>query len=70
MTFVRDFEKKMGLLEDKNKVMSDTELLALVEEAFDESFEIVNLVDGWKEEKKSDTGDLVVSRKSKRHGRY
>ena len=49
--------------------MSDTELLALVEEAFDESFEIVNLVDGWKEEKKSDTGDLVVSRKSKRHGR-
>ena len=55
---------------DKNKVLSDSELLTLVEEAFNESFEIANLDEGWKEEKKNDaTGDVVASRKSKRHGR-
>ena len=54
----------------KNKVLSDSELLTLVEEAFNESFEIANLDEGWKEEKKNDaTGDVVASRKSKRHGR-
>ena len=38
----------------------------LVGEAFDEAFEIIYSEDGWKEEKKNDKGDVVVSKKSKK----
>jgi len=49
------------------KVLSDAELLKLVDEAFDECYEILfNDDDEWKEEKKNDNGDVVVSRKSKK----
>ena len=79
------------------QVLSDTELVKIVDEAFDEAFEIlyryqitsstrfifhsppqsINSTwtcwllfslseDGWKEEKKNDAGDVVVSRKSKK----
>merc|ERR1711992_292757 len=48
-------------------VLSDNELLKLVEEAFDEAYEILYLEDSeWKEEKKNDNGDVVASRKSKK----
>jgi len=40
--------------------------LDLVGEAFDEAFEIIYSEDGWKEEKKNDKGDVVVSKKSKK----
>ena len=40
-----------------------------MEEAFNEAFEIINSTDGWKEEKKNEHGDVVVSRKDKKTGR-
>ena len=46
--------------------LQDQELLDLVGEAFDEAFEIIYSEDGWKEEKKNDKGDVVVSKKSKK----
>ena len=49
------------------EMLSDKELMSLVESAFDEAYEILFLEDGqWKDEKKNDKGDVVVSRKSKR----
>ena len=46
---------------------SDKDLMSLVESAFDEAYEILFLEDGqWKDEKKNEKGDVVVSRKSKR----
>jgi len=48
------------------KELTDQELLELVEEAFNEAFEIIYSEDGWKEEKKNDKGDVVVSKKSKK----
>ena len=40
--------------------------MKLVDEAWDEAWEIVNTEDGWKEEKKNSHGDVVVSKKSKK----
>ncbi|XP_059089421.1 stAR-related lipid transfer protein 3-like [Tigriopus californicus] len=48
------------------KELSDDELLKIVNEAWDEAWEIVNSEDGWKEEKKSEQGDVVVSKKNKK----
>jgi len=45
---------------------SDEQLLTIVEEAFNEAFEVLCSEDGWKEEKKNDEGDVVVSKKSKK----
>jgi len=45
---------------------TDDQLLSIVNEAFDEAFEILYKEDGWKEEKKNSEGDVVVSRKSKK----
>jgi len=43
---------------------TDEQLLQIVESAYNEAFEILYSEDGWKEEKKNDEGDVVVSRKS------
>ena len=49
------------------EMLSDKDLMSLVESAFDEAYEILFLEDGqWKDEKKNEKGDVVVSRKSKR----
>ena len=42
----------------------DEQLLQIVESAYNEAFDILYSEDGWKEEKKNDEGDVVVSRKS------
>ena len=41
-------------------------MLSTVDEAFNEAFEILYSEEGWKEEKKNDEGDIVVSKKSKK----
>ena len=40
--------------------------MLLVDEAWEEAWQIVNSEDGWKEEKKNEHGDVVVSKKSKK----
>ena len=45
--------------------MQDAELMKICQDAFDEAFEILYSDEDWKEEKKNDKGDLVVSRKTK-----
>jgi len=47
------------------KELTDEEILKIVEDAFDEAFEILYSEDGWKEEKKNDKGDTICSKKSK-----
>jgi len=47
------------------KELTDEEILKIVEEAFDEAYEILYSEDGWKEEKKNDKGDVICSKKSK-----
>ena len=44
----------------------DAELLQIVTEAFNDAYDILYSEDGWKEEKKNDEGDVVVSKKSKK----
>ena len=45
--------------------MQDEQLLQIVESAYNEAFDILfSEDDGWKEEKKNDDGDVVVSKKS------
>ena len=44
----------------------DSELLSLVDEAWDEAWEIIIEEEGWKEEKKGDHGDVVKSKKNKK----
>ena len=44
----------------------DRELLDLVDEAWSEAWSIVVDETGWKEEKRSDDGDVVKSKKSKK----
>ena len=44
--------------------MQDEQLLQIVESAYNEAFDILYSEDGWKEEKKNDDGDVVVSKKS------
>merc|ERR1711962_732486 len=44
---------------------TDAELMKICQDAFDEAFEILYSDEDWKEEKKNDKGDLVVSRKTK-----
>jgi len=44
---------------------TDAELMKICQDAFDEAFEILYSEEDWKEEKKNDKGDLVVSRKTK-----
>ena len=39
--------------------------MKICQDAFDEAFEILYSDEDWKEEKKNDKGDLVVSRKTK-----
>jgi hypothetical protein len=41
-------------------------LLSLVDEAWDEAWEIIIEEEGWKEEKKGDHGDVVKSKKNKK----
>jgi hypothetical protein len=41
-------------------------LLKLVDEAWDEAWDILIEEDGWKEEKKGDHGDVVKSKKNKK----
>ena len=45
--------------------LQDDELLALVDEALEEAWTIINTEDGWKEEK-NDKGDIVMSKKNKK----
>jgi len=40
--------------------------LKIVEDAFDEAYEILYSEEGWKEEKKNDKGDIICSKKSKK----
>jgi len=47
------------------KELTDEEILKIVEDAFDEAYEILYSEDGWKEEKKNDKGDVICSKKSK-----
>jgi len=47
------------------KELTDEEILKIVEDAFDEAYEILYSEDGWKEEKKNDKGDIICSKKSK-----
>ena len=42
--------------------------MAIVDKAWDEAWEIINLDDGWKEEKRNEAGEVVMSRK-KRNGK-
>jgi hypothetical protein len=44
----------------------DAELLQIVDSAWTEAVEIANSSDGWKQEKKNDHGDVVVSKKNKK----
>ncbi len=41
-------------------------MLSLVDEAWDEAWEIIIEEEGWKEEKKGDHGDVVKSKKNKK----
>ena len=50
--------------------MQDAELLQIVTEAFNDAYDILYSEDGWKEEKKNDEGDVVVSKKSKKGKSY
>lgn len=45
---------------------SDAELLRILHEAYEEAWESAHNQDGWKEEKKSDEGDIVYSKKNKK----
>ena len=44
----------------------DEELLKLVDEAWDEAWEILIDEEGWKEEKKGDHGEVVKVKKNKK----
>jgi len=46
--------------------LSDAEYVKIVEEAFEEAWQILHDEEGWKEEKKSDEGDMVYSKKNKK----
>jgi len=46
--------------------MTDTELNQTALEAWKEAIEITETTDGWKDEKKNDQGDVVVSKKNKK----
>ena len=50
--------------------MQDAELLQIVTEAFNDAYDILYSEDGWKEDKKNDEGDVVVSKKSKKGKSY
>ena len=50
--------------------LQDAELLQIVTEAFNDAYDILYSEDGWKEEKKNDEGDVVVSKKSKKGKSY
>jgi len=45
---------------------SDAELMKIVDDAWNEAWDICHSTDGWKEEKKADNGDIVMSKKNKR----
>jgi len=45
---------------------TDAELLSIVTEAFNDAYDTLYSEDGWKEEKKNDEGDIVMSKKSKK----
>ena len=51
---------------DCNTVFQDAELLSIVTEAFNDAYDTLYSEDGWKEEKKNDEGDIVMSKKSKK----
>ena len=46
--------------------IQDAELLKILDEAYEEAWENAHNNDGWKEEKKSDEGDIVYSKKNKK----
>ncbi len=47
-------------------IFQDDEYLKVVDDAWDEAWDIINSTDGWKEVKKNDLGDVVVTKKNKR----
>ena len=40
--------------------------MKIVDDAWNEAWDICHSTDGWKEEKKADNGDIVMSKKNKR----
>ena len=40
--------------------------MSIVTEAFNDAYDTLYSEDGWKEEKKNDEGDIVMSKKSKK----
>lgn len=49
-------------------ISQESDLLKVVDEAWEEAWQIANSTDGWKEEKTSKAGDIVVSKKNKKGG--
>ena len=45
-------------------------MLRILHEAYEEAWESAHNQDGWKEEKKSDEGDIVYSKKNKKGNHF